>query len=207
MDATSQLSHDDGMTSPSARRTLSGTIGRATERTVAVAAMLAIGLMAGVFFAFNALVMPGFDATNPVVALPALQSINDGLDGQPFRLAFFGAALLAAVAVAVGAVRRDGLGSYLAMAAGAIYLVGTLLITLLFSNPLNGDLNGYGLLDPSSLGRTERYIEDWSRWNAVRTGSALVAFVLFAAAVLLPRRRNSGTAPVTGRPATDQIGT
>ena len=188
-------------------RTASRTVGRALERTVTVAAMLWTGLMGGFFFAFSVLVMPGLDATNPLVALPAMQSINGAVDSQPFEFGFFGAAALAAVALVVGVLRRDGLTSYLAMVAGAIYLVGTFLVTVVFNVPLNDDLDGYSLLDPSSIGLIEGYLRDWSRWNDVRTVSALVAFGLFAASALLPQSRTgAGPGRAAGQPMTDRTG-
>ena len=162
--------------------------GRTLERTVAVAAMLWAGLMGGFFYAFSVLVMPGLDATNPLVAIPSMQNINAAVDSRLFGLGFSGAAILAGVALVIGVLRRDGLSSYLLVVSGAVYLVGTFLVTVAFNVPLNDDLDGYSLLDPASIGRMDGYIRDWSRWNDVRTVSSLLAFVLFAAAALLRLR-------------------
>ncbi len=177
-------------------------LGQGLERTVAVAAMPWAGLMGGIFYAFSVLVMPGLDATNQLVAIPAMQNINDAVDSRLFGLGFFGAAILAALAMITGILRRDGFGSALMIAAGLVYLVGTFLVTVAFNVPLNDDLDGYSLLDPSSLGLTDGYIRDWSRWNDIRTVSSLVAFVLFASAALLPRR---SIAMAAGRPVPRRI--
>ncbi len=163
-------------------------LGRGLERTAAVAAMLWAGLMGGFFYAFSVLVMPGLDATSQLAAIPAMQNINEAVDSQLFGLGFIGAAILAALAVITGVVRRDGFGSVLLIAGGVVYLVGPFLVTVAFNVPLNDDLDGFSLLDPASLGRMDAYIRDWSRWNDIRTVTAIVAFVLFAAAALLPRR-------------------
>jgi uncharacterized membrane protein len=185
-----------------ARRQAGAAAGRVLERVVAFAAMLWTGVMAGLFFAFSVLVMPGLDDTNGLVALPAMQSINGALDSTPFAVAFFGAAILAAVATAIAATRRDGLASWLALTAGIVYLLGVFLVTLVFNRPLNGDLDGWGILDPSSIGRMDGYIRDWSRWNDIRTVSSLVAFGLFAVAGLLRLRPAAREAPglASGRP-------
>jgi len=191
--------------------------GQTLERTVALAALLVTGLMAGVFFAFGALIMPGLDNVdglvdlptllvipglddaNGLVALPSIQAIA-GVDSPLFGLVSYGAAALAAVAVVVGLVRRDGPGSILMVGAGAVYLVGAFLVTLVFNNRFDDNLAGYGVLDPSSTALAEAYIWDWSRWNDIRTVAAFVAFSLFAAAALLPRRRRMAEAKTAQDP-------
>lgn len=201
MDAMRSPTRTRGKVVPAAPHTASRTVGRAFEHTVTVAAMLWAGVMGGFFYAFSVLVMPGLETTSPLVALPAMQSINDAVDNQLFGLGFFGAAFLAAVALVSGILRRDGITSYLAVAGGLVYLVGAFLVTVVFNVPLNDDLDGYSLLDPSRIGLTEGYLRDWSRWNDVRTVSALAAFVLFAAAASIPRRNPASMSTPRSEPA------
>ena len=79
---------------------------------------------------------------------------------------------------------------------GIVYLVGAFLVTVVFNLPLNDDLDGWGVLDPSSIGLMEGYIRDWSRWNDVRAVASLVAFGLFAVAGLLRLRPVARPAPL-----------
>ncbi len=198
--------------------------GQTLERTIALAALLLTGMMAGSFFALGALVMPalgdvdalgglpstvqfipGVDDANGLLALPAMQSIA-GADSHLFGGVSYGAAALAALAIIVGLMRRDGLGSTLTVGAGAVYLVGAFLVTLLFNDRFDRDLAGYDVLDQASIGLAQEYIRDWSRWNDVRTVAATVAFALFAAAALLPRRHGAATADRPAREPSARTG-
>ena len=170
-------------------------VGRTLERSVAFAAMLWTGLMGGFFYAFSILIMPALDEVNALVAIPAMQAINEAVETTLFVAGFGGAAIFVVAATAIAVIRRDGLASWLTVAAGLVYLIGTLLVTFAFNVPLNIDLEGYSLTNPASIGLMESFIRDWSLWNDVRTLSSLLAFALFAVASLVRLQGGSGPAP------------
>ena len=53
-----------------------------------------VGVMAGFFFAFSFVVMPGLGAMEPLAALASMQAINLAVRNAVFALGFFGALIL-----------------------------------------------------------------------------------------------------------------
>ena len=85
-----------------------------------------VGVMAGFFFAFSFVVMPGLAAMEPLAALASMQAINLAVRNAVFALVFFGALILC-IGVAIHAlIRRDAPAWRLALPAALIYLVGRL---------------------------------------------------------------------------------
>jgi uncharacterized membrane protein len=71
------------------------------------------------------------------------------------------------------------------LAGSVLYLVGTVLVTILFNVPRN---NALGVLAPASSEAEKlwvSYLFSWTAWNHVRTIAALVAAVLFSIALRL----------------------
>ncbi len=137
-----------------------------------------IGVMAGFFFAFSFVVMPGLAAMEPLDALAAMQAINLGVRNAVFALGFFGALILC-IGVALHAlVRRDAPAWWLALAAAAIYLIGAFGVTSLFNVPLNGEIAALDPSHPENAAAMVSYISEWTLWNHVRTLASLAALVL-----------------------------
>lgn len=139
-------------------------------------AALGSGLIAGVFFAFSAFVMKALAALPPAQGITAMQSINIVVINRWFFGAFFGTAL---VCLALAVMSRDlWLG-----VAGGLYLIGTILVTMIFNVPRN---NALARVDPtSSEGAAvwSRYLVEWTAWNHVRTIAALIAAGVFTLAL------------------------
>ena len=137
-----------------------------------------VGVMAGFFFAFSFVVMPGLGAMEPPAALATMQAINLAVRNAVFALGFFGALILC-VAVALHAfLRRDYPACWLALAAAAIYLVGAFGVTSLFNVPLNGEIAPLDPALPANAGAMVSYIAEWTLWNHLRTLASLAALVL-----------------------------
>ncbi|MGQ0574646.1 MAG: anthrone oxygenase family protein [Pseudonocardia sp.] len=152
-------------------------------RTAAlVAAALASGLQAGVYYAFACSVIPGLRRGDPRVLVAALQQVNIAIVNPWFLATFLGAPLLAAVASAL-CLGRPGFGWVLA---GFLLATATLVITVAVNVPLNNALAAAGdattLADPAVV--VDRFEPAWSRWNAVRalTSTAALACLCLAAA-------------------------
>ena len=152
--------------------------------------------MAGFFFAFSFVVMPGLGAMEPHAALASMQAINLAVRNASFALGFFGALVLC-IAVALHAlVRRDAPACLLLLAAAFIYLVGAFGVTTLFNVPLNGE---YAPLDPARPENAQAmvsYIAGWTLWNHVRTLASLAAFVLLVLSLCFGRREGSRPVPM-----------
>lgn len=152
-----------------------------------LAAALGCGLIAGVFFAFSVFVMKALAAIPPAQGITAMQSINVVVINPVFLGTFLGtAALCLALGIrAVLAWQRPGAGWLLAGA--ALYLVGTLLVTMVCNVPRNDAL---AAIDPASAGAPEvwaGYVRSWTVWNHVRTIAALAAAAALTIALWLSR--------------------
>ena len=137
-----------------------------------------VGVMAGFFFAFSFVVMPGLGAMEPLAALVSMQAINLAVRNAVFALGFFGALVLC-IAVALHALlRRAAPACWFALAAALVYLLGAFGVTSAFNVPLNGEIAPLDPARPESAQIMVSYISEWTLWNHVRTLASLAAFVL-----------------------------
>ncbi|GAB2971188.1 DUF1772 domain-containing protein [Saccharothrix stipae] len=139
--------------------------------TVTILAALGCGMMAGVFFAFSAMVMPGLRRAEPAVGVAAMRAINLAVVNP----AFIGLFLGTAVAGVVAAFEGDPW----AWAGAALYVVGGIVLTAAFHIPRNNELE--------RLGTTEywtRYLREWVPANHLRALLSLAAAASFTLAAL-----------------------
>ncbi len=144
-------------------------------RALALAGLGLFGLMAGFFWSFSAVVMPGLALLDPAAGMAAMQAINVAVRNAVFGAGFFGAALAAAAMLIAGLRRRDRLTA----AAGAVYLALVFGVTLTCNVPINQALAG---LTPAEVPVAEALLYRWVGWNHLRTVASIAAFVLLAAA-------------------------
>src|SRR5262245_30122907 len=103
-------------------------------------AALGCGLIAGVFFAFSSFVMGALARLPRAHGLAAMQSINVVVINLAFLGTFLGTAV-ACVLLAIAALIMWGRPGTIAVLAGsALYLVGTILVTMRLNVPLNDEL-------------------------------------------------------------------
>lgn len=119
-------------------------------------------LVGGVFFAFSGFVMPGL-ARAPDGAR-AMRAVNVAAVRPPLMVLLFGTAAACVAVLVVGPEALDRVGA-------ALYLVGTVGVTVAANVPLNDALER----DP---GTWPRYLRLWTRWNTLRTAAATAAAVL-----------------------------
>lgn len=149
-----------------------------------VAAALASGLQAGVYFAFACSVIPGLNRGAPHVFVAAMQQINVAIINPWFAATFLGAPLVAALAALLG-YGRPGFGWVLA---GFVLAATTVAITMALNVPLNNVLATAGdatvLADPATV--VAAFEPAWSRWNTVRalTSTAALGCLSWALATL-----------------------
>lgn len=142
-----------------------------------------VGVMAGFFFAFTAVVMPGLEATEQLAAMRSMQSINEAVRNALFGLGFFGAVALCGAVVFLSVVRYGGLRSALALAGAAVYVFGVFGVTVGFNVPLNESLAALDPALPENAPAMTAYVENWSFWNDVRTFAGVLAFGLLASSI------------------------
>ncbi len=145
---------------------------------------LGCGLIAGAFFTFSAFVMKALARLPPAQGIAAMQSINVVVINPLFMVALFGTAL-ACVALAVSSLFRWAEPSAVFLLIGSLlYLVGTILVTIVFNVPRNDAL---AAADPESADGARLwagYVTSWTAWNHVRTAAALAAAALLIFALL-----------------------
>lgn len=140
-------------------------------------AALGCGLIAGVFFAFSAFVMKALARLPPSQGIAAMQSINVVVLNRWFLGAFFGTGIVCVVLMIVSAVQWDTPGALYRLVGGALYVIGTLWVTIAFNVPRNNALAARG------AERWARYVPEWTAWNHVRTAAALAAAASFSLAL------------------------
>lgn len=144
-----------------------------------IAAALGSALVGGIFYAFSTFVMRALARLPAEQGVTAMQAINAAELNPLFFLAFFGtAAICAGIAVWL-LLAWPVPGAAWALAGCALYLLGTIGVTMRFNVPLNL------ALDAEGAGLWPRYRRVWTLWNHLRTAAALAASVLLIVAIWL----------------------
>ncbi|GAA0799539.1 anthrone oxygenase family protein [Spirilliplanes yamanashiensis] len=153
------------------------------------AAAVVMGLMAGLFFAFDVSVMPGLAAVDDRTFVAAMQAANAAILNPVFGLTFGGAAVLTLVAgvlLLAGGRRR---AATWALAALGLYVV-VLVLTMGVEVPLNDQLAAAGdartLADPAAV--RARFEPTWVPVNVFRTLGCTAALACLARAIHLNAR-------------------
>ena len=146
-------------------------------------AAIGSGLMAGLFFVFSVSVMGAFGKLPAPTGIAAMQSINTTILNPIFMAAFMGTALVCVVLAIFGVIRWSQPGAAWLIAGALLYIVGTLLVTIVFNVPLNDTLASVSpdSVEGASLWRT--YLEVWTDWNHVRTLASTGALACFMLAL------------------------
>ena len=155
------------------------------EILLLVTATTGSGLVGGIFFAFSNFIMKALAQAPATAGAEVMQRINVTVLNPLFFTVFFGIGVIALiVAVATPNIWNDP-GAVLSRIAAALYLFGTLGVTIVRNVPLNEKLAITTLADAALSPTWTHYLQAWTWWNHVRTIAALLAAALFAAAIAL----------------------
>lgn len=151
-----------------------------------VAATVATGLFAGLFWSFTVAVMPGLRQAEDRTFVDAMQRINVAIVNPAFLLVFLGAPVLAAAAGALE-LGADDRAPVPWTAAGFVLSAATLVITATANIPLNNALDAAGPPDQDSdlAVVRERFEASWVRWNAARAVTSTAALACLCWALVL----------------------
>lgn len=152
---------------------------------VALTAATAIGcgLGAGALLPFSAFVMRALGRLPAAQGIATMQSFNVGAITPAFMAALF-APLLGCVAVVVSGIVEwdESFGPYL-VGGGAIYVVGTIGLTIAYHVPRNDALAAMDPAGAESASYWPRYLAEWTRWNHVRVLAGLAAAAVLTVAI------------------------
>ena len=108
-----------------------------------------------------------------------MQAINVTIINPLFLGVFLGTAIACAIALLTCLVWYESPGRLWTLIGAALYLVGSFLVTMWFNVPRNNTLARLTATAPEATAVWEDYLVTWTRWNHVRTVTALAATVLF----------------------------
>jgi uncharacterized membrane protein len=151
-------------------------VGRTTD-IVLGAAVIAMGLVAGLYFFSAIAVMPALTAADDRTLVDAMQRMIDKIENPAFFLAFLGAPALATAAL----VQARSSGSPAVarwIVAGLVLYTVMVVITFAVHIPLNEDLKDAG--DPARIENLaemrDDFVTPWVAWDIVRTVASIAGF-------------------------------
>ena len=153
--------------------------------TVTLLVCIGAGIVGGTFFAFSTFIMNALAQLPTNQGVAAMQRINVVVLNPLFLGVFLGTALLAAACVVMSVLNWSTPRSVLLLVSGALYLIGSILVTLVLNVPRNERLSG---LDPESSQAAEYwvvYLREWSFWNHVRSAASVASAACSAVALTL----------------------
>jgi uncharacterized membrane protein len=147
------------------------------------ASALGCGLIAGVFFAFSSFVMRALARLPPAQGVAAMQSINVAVINPIFLTVFLGMAAACLVLAVSSLLHGQRAGAPFLLAGSLCYLIGTMLVTIVFHIPWNNSLAAVEPSSPQAAAEWALYLVRWTFWNHVRGGAALAAAALLIVAL------------------------
>ena len=140
-----------------------------------LASALRCGLVAGVFFAFSTFVMPALKRLPPAHGTAVMQSINKVAVTPAFMTALFGTAVACLGMVAWAAIFSSERPAALVLAGAALYIVGTIGVTIACNVPLNDRLATLHPQGADAAGHWDEYVMKWTAWNHLQAAASLAA--------------------------------
>ena len=114
-----------------------------------------------------------------------MQSINELAVTPAFMTVLFGTAAACLGLVAWAAISFSERPAALVLAGGALYIVGTIGVTIVCNVPLNNRLAKLHSQDADAAGRWDEYVAKWTAWNHVRAAASLAAAAVLTVALHL----------------------
>jgi uncharacterized membrane protein len=168
-----------------------------------VAATLATGMIAGLFYAYANSVMPALNRTDDRAMIDVMQKINVVIINPWFMIGFLGTVGFTILAAALH-LGKDHRTVLIWIAVALALNVIAFAVTSGLNVPLNNQLAAAG--DPASIGDLAQVRADfqssWVRWNIVRAVLHTLAFLVLCGALFVAGiQHGRGTASAAGAAA------
>ena len=141
-------------------------------------AALGCGLNAGVFFSFSSFVMKALARLPPAQGIAAMNSINVFAVTPVFMTALFGTAVMCLIVAVMTLFTWETPGASFRFMGAVLYLVGTILVTIVFNVPRNNALAAVNPDGADGIRLWSEYLSTWTAWNHARAASAFTASAL-----------------------------
>lgn len=151
--------------------------------SVTLLAAVGSGLMGGLFFAFSNFVMKALARLPAANGIAAMQSINVVVLNPLFLSLFVGTGLASAFLFVYALMHRTSEAAGWWIAGAVLYIVGNFIVTAACNVPRNEALDKVNPADASAPAVWVKYVDEWTRWNHVRTVTGLAAAACFAMAL------------------------
>jgi uncharacterized membrane protein len=157
-----------------------------------IASVIAMGLIAGVFYAFSCSVMLGLRQADDRTFVTAMQRINVAILNPWFMISFLGALVFTILAAVLRISGNGGAILPWIIAAAVLYIV-AVAVTGGINVPLNNQLDAAG--DPGAIAELAAvraaFEATWVRWNLVRAVACTAAFGCLTWALVLHGRNSA----------------
>ncbi len=149
------------------------------------AAMIACGLIAGVFLTFSDFVMRSLGRVDDAKGIEMMQVINREVYRWLFMSLFLGMAALSPLFISYAYLFLDGWIAIFTLAGSSIYLFGVFGVTVIVNVPMNNRLEKteHGSATAATYWKTT-YLPTWTRWNSVRGLASTIAGIFFLLAAM-----------------------
>lgn len=148
-------------------------------------ATLITAMISGVFLAFSDFVMRSLSAASPRSGIEAMQLINRKVYKSIFLVGLLGMAPVAAALAVYAWIAIQGPAQTWFIAGGAIYVIGTFLVTMLGNVPMNQRLDAMATDGAPARDYWTTYARFWTLWNHVRTAASALAAASFLIGLVL----------------------
>lgn len=147
--------------------------------------VIACGLMGGLFFAFSNFVMQALARIAPEAGIAAMQSINRAVLNRLFFSIFMGTTAACVLLTLYAFVHWEVPGTFFLLLGSLLYLLGNFGVTMVCNVPRNNTLARLDASSAEAVAPWQVYVERWTYWNHVRTGTALAASAMLMIGMLL----------------------
>ena len=127
--------------------------------------------------------MDALGRLRPPEGIAAMQSINRVILNPLFFAVFMGTAITSLILVVSLFWMWERPGSAYLLIGGLLYLIGTILVTIVFNVPMNEALDKVEPETAEAADLWAKYLKDWTAWNHVRTVACILSAVSFILAL------------------------